>query len=61
MINSVRIWTKKPSRTFFAAIEKEERKPRASKEAKPRTGIFQSFFEMWENQANLVIRNLNND
>ena len=58
MINSVRIWTRKPARPFFAAIEKEE-KSAPRKEASEREGFFQSFFKMWENQANLVIRNLN--
>jgi hypothetical protein len=58
MINSVRIWTRKPARPFFAAIEKEERTaPR--KEAREREGFFNSFFQMWEHQANLAIRNLN--
>lgn len=58
MINTVRIWTRKPARPFFAAIEREE-KPAQRKEVVPREGFFTSFFKMWENQANLVIRNLN--
>jgi len=58
MINTVRIWTRKPARPFFAAIENEE-KPRRSKETSPKVGFFSSFFKMWENQADLVIRNLN--
>ena len=58
MINTVRIWTRKPARPFFAAIESEET-PRQSKEAAPKVGFFTSFFKMWENQADLVIRNMN--
>lgn len=58
MINTVRIWTRKPARPFFAAIEREE-KTAPRKEVVEREGFFQCFFKMWENQANLVIRNLN--
>lgn len=58
MINTVRIWTRKPARSFFAAIEREE-KIAPLEEVVEREGFFQSFFKMWENQANLVVRNLN--
>ncbi|MCC7230817.1 MAG: hypothetical protein IT203_10520 [Fimbriimonadaceae bacterium] len=56
MINTVRIWTRKPSLAKTAANEKCEGKPKAGKEATP--GFFESFFKMWENQANMVIRGM---
>jgi len=31
------------------------------KEAKPRVGFFESFYRMWETQADLVVRNINNE
>jgi len=31
------------------------------REAKPRVGFFESFFRMWETQADLVVRNINRD
>lgn len=57
MINTVRIWTRKPARSFFTAFEKEGKSP-VRKEAKPREGFFESFFKMWESQAEMVVRNL---
>lgn len=56
MINTVRIWTQKPSLTKTAAIEKHVGKSKAGKEATP--GFFESFFKMWESHANMVIRGL---
>lgn len=58
MINSVRIWTRKPAQAITAAVEKEE-KGAPRKEANKRVGFFESYFRMWENQADMVIRNLN--
>ena len=57
MINTVRIWTRKPARPFFAAIEKEE-KSAERKEVAKREGFFEGFFKMWESQANMAIRNM---
>jgi len=61
MINTVRTWTRKPSQVLNAATNQAERKQEIVREAKPRVGFFQSFFQMWETQADLVVRNINRD
>lgn len=60
MINTVRTWTRKPSQAF-AATNQAERKQEKVQEAKPRVGFFKSFYQMWETQADLVVRNINRD
>ena len=60
MINTVRPWTRLPSRRFFVAIDREERNDRRhANDAQPKVGFFESFFRMWETQMDLVVRNLN--
>lgn len=58
MINTVRLWTRKPSRSYVISIEKNENSvPR--KESAKKVGFLEGFFKMWENQADLMIRNMN--
>ena len=61
MINTVRTWTRKPSRVSQAAMNQTEQSRETVREAKPRVGFFESFFRMWETQADLVVRNINRD
>lgn len=57
MINIVRTRAFWPVRRFFVGFEKEEA-PKPAIEEKPKSGFFDEFLKMWEVQADLVVRNI---
>ena len=61
MINVVRTWTRKPSAVSQTAMNRTKPAGVTQKEAKPRIGFFESFYRMWETQADLVVRNINKE
>jgi hypothetical protein len=45
----------------FAAINLNPAKETKIEESAPKRGFFEGFFRMWEHQADMVVRNINED
>ncbi|MBN9501233.1 MAG: hypothetical protein J0H02_05600 [Armatimonadetes bacterium] len=60
MINTVRVWARKPSRVSDTSVYREAKQKKEGS-AKVRPSFFQGFFKMLEFQADLVLKNIDQE